>query len=274
NVELAQKNVLITQQKQEITDSIHYAKRIQTGLLPPEEHVSADMPEHFVLFKPKDIVSGDFHWATKKDGYIIITAADCTGHGVPGAFMSMLGVSFLNEIVNDKGITASNEILNNLREYVISALQQTGKQGEQKDWMDMALCSLDKNNGKLQFSGANNPLYLIRNGELTETKGDKMPVAIHLKMADFTRHDIAVQPGDTFYMFSDGFADQFGGPAGKKFKYIAFKSLLLEIRELPMKEQKQRLDKAISEWMAHVNRDTGEVYEQIDDICVIGIRIG
>ena len=292
---------------QEITDSIHYAERIQRAILPAEEHVNKAVPEHFILFKPKDIVSGDYYWATvlenknknKKDfvGKLVITAADCTGHGVPGAFMSMLGVSFLNEIVNEKEIDQSNLILNMMRENVITSLQQTGAEGEQKDGMDMALMVIDIENDKVQFSGANNPLYVIRKKSmpelkvltpdteirineidesdyiLYEIKGDKMPIAIHVLMDDFRLNEIEVLSGDTLYMFSDGYADQFGGKKGKKFKYKPFKKIFLTNQHLSMHEQKEVLNKEIEAWKAFTNPVTNTHFEQIDDIVVIGIKI-
>ncbi len=306
--EIAAQRDLVLKQKehieeihQEITDSIHYAKRIQRAILPPEDHVTKSVPEHFILFKPKDIVSGDYYWASiinNNNGIptkLVITAADCTGHGVPGAFMSMLGVSFLNEIVVERKIYQSNLILNNMREDVIQSLQQTGAEGEQKDGMDMALTVVDLENNYLQFSGANNPLYIIRHRDLPpveinngnevksldeggdyilyEIKADKMPIAIYLKMDDFTLNQINYQKGDTIYMFSDGFADQFGGPKGKKFKYKPFKRILMSMQENTMAEQKQAINKAIEDWKAYINPNTNEPYEQIDDIVVIGLRL-
>ena len=308
---VAQRDLVMEQKEhieeihEEITDSIHYAKRIQRAILPDEEHVNAAVPEHFILFKPKDIVSGDYYWASvlksenkvNKDliGKLVITAADCTGHGVPGAFMSMLGVSFLNEIVNEKGVDRPDLILNMMRENVIASLQQKGAEGEQKDGMDMSLCVIDIEQMKLQFAGANNPVYIIRNKELPEiilnnkdaetkdiesdkyyfkeVKSDKMPIAIYVLMDDFRLNEIDLLPGDTIYMFSDGYADQFGGKKGKKFKYKPFKELLLSIQDLPMNEQKQILDQRIEEWKNTVNEKTGQVAEQIDDIVVIGIKI-
>ena len=297
----------IEQIHEEITDSIHYAERIQRAILPAEEHVNKAVPEHFILFKPKDIVSGDYYWATvlentnkhKKDliGKLVITAADCTGHGVPGAFMSMLGVSFLNEIVNEKQIDQSHQILNMMRENVIASLQQTGADGEQKDGMDMALMVIDFENNKVQFSGANNPLYVIRKKSepelkvltsntvirlnevegseyiIYEIKGDNMPIAIHVIMNEFKLNEFEVMSGDTLYMFSDGYADQFGGVKGKKFKYKPFKRLFLENQQLSMIEQKEVLETEIEAWKAFVNPVTKTEFEQIDDIVVIGVKI-
>ena len=263
--EIREQRDQIAEQKQAITDSIQYAKRIQTAVLPPGELIEKVLPEHFILFKPRDIVSGDFYWLKQIDKYVVFTAADCTGHGVPGAFMSMLGVALLNEIVRRKEITRANQILEELRNQIKAALRQSGKAGEAKDGMDMALCILDLEEMKLQFAGAYNPLYLIRGDELIETKADKMPVAIYLKMDNFTTHKIQVQKGDCLYLFSDGYADQFGGEKGKKFKSKAFKALLLSIQDKSMEEQRLAIDEAFENWRGDL--------EQVDDVCVIGVRI-
>ncbi len=255
----------IAQQKKEITDSILYAERIQRSLLPREEKIRSLFRDVFVLFKPRDIVSGDFYWAAEVGGKVIIAAADCTGHGVPGAFMSMLGIAFLNEVVRENGVLHADEILNELRNHVIEALQQKGVPGESKDGMDVALCVVDRQAGVLEFAGANNPLYYIRDGVLTEIKGDKMPVAIHVRMDPFTRHTITLAEDDHFYIFSDGYADQFGGPNGKKFKYKALKELLVTIHRRPMSEQKKILDETFEKWK-------GEM-EQIDDVVIIGFKV-
>ncbi|RLD55788.1 MAG: hypothetical protein DRJ01_16165 [Bacteroidetes bacterium] len=221
----------------EISESINYATRLQQTILPDKKLLNKYFSDNFILFKPKDKVSGDFYWWTHVKKHTIITAADCTGHGVPGAFMSMLGVSFLREVVQKKQITNSGEILNKLRTEVIKALKQKGELGEQKDGMDIAIISINHENNIVQFSGANNPLYILTNRELTdfkplegfenfyEIKPDKMPIAIYEKMDNFTTHEIQLEKGDILYMFSDGYADQFGGPKGKKFKYKPFKRL-------------------------------------------------
>ncbi len=255
----------ISEQKREITDSIHYAKRIQTAALPVDELMQKVIPEHFVLFKPKDIVSGDFYWTTEKNGKSIVVAADCTGHGVPGAFMSMLGISFLNKIVNEKGITSPDEILNRLRDNVIHALHQTGEEQEAKDGMDITICTINKTEYKLEFAGANNPLYIILNNEMQVIKGDKMPIAYYDNMKPFTLHELKYSKNDIFYIFSDGFADQFGGPKGKKFMYKPFRNLLKKISNKSMNEQKSILDRTIENWR-------GEL-EQVDDIVVFGVRL-
>jgi tetratricopeptide (TPR) repeat protein len=265
NIEIKQQRDQIFQQKQEITDSIQYASRIQNAILPPDAMLSK-LQEHFILYKPRDIVSGDYYWMTLKDNKTIVAVADCTGHGVPGAFMSMLGISFMNEIVNKSDETQANEIMNQLRGNVISSLGQTGEEGEAQDGMDMALCVIDTSAMKIQFSGAYNPLYIIRNNELLEFKPDKMPIGIHRERSDpFSNHDIDIEIGDALYMFSDGYVDQFGGARQKKFLTKNFKELLLRINKKPMKEQRDILDNTIQEWMGSV--------EQIDDILVLGLRI-
>jgi len=270
--EIEKQRDLANKQKMDITDSIEYAKRIQTALLPPLSFIRRSLPEHFILFKPRDIVSGDFYWMMNKDDKIIIAAADCTGHGVPGAFMSVLGTAFLNEIVNkiveNKHVYSlqANEILNQLRSYIIESLHQSGTDNESKDGIDIALCIIDPAKQKLQFAGAHNPLYLIRNNELKIFKGDRMPVSIHQKAhKSFTNHEIDFFKDDVIYIFSDGFVDQIGGPKKRKFMSGNFKELLLKIHEKPMDVQEQILEKTFEEWKGD--------YIQLDDILVIGIKL-
>jgi serine phosphatase RsbU (regulator of sigma subunit) len=253
----------IAYQKKHITDSIMYAKRIQTCLLPSLELFS-DKIDHFVLYKPLDIVSGDFYWESCKENIQIIIAADCTGHGVPGAFMSMLGVTMLNEIVNGKGITQPDKILNLLRDEIIRSLKQSIDESSVKDGMDMTIIVIDYNKNKLWFSGANNPLIYIRDGHLEAVKGDKMPVAIHHRMNPFTSHEIDLKKGDCIYMFSDGYGDQFGGPRQKKFMVKNLKKTLLKFSELPMIKQGKKLDEVFEEWKGS--------NAQVDDVIIIGIR--
>lgn len=263
---LKEKNELISHQKQEITDSIQYASRIQNAILPPPSVLKETLNEHFVLFLPRDIVSGDFYWFTKQQNKMILVAADCTGHGVPGAFMSMLGISSLYEIVNKEGTMQPAQILNMLRVFVKQTLSQTGKKDEQKDGMDISLCMLDTENMKLEWAGAYNPLTLIRNGEIIEYKADKMPVGIHINdHKPFTNHVIDIKPDDRFYMYSDGFPDQFGGKDGRKYMSKRFKQFLLEIHQKPMVEQKEILHQEHLNWR-------GES-EQIDDIVIFGVRV-
>ncbi len=255
----------IEKQNKEIKYSFDYAKKIQSTVLPQHDVFDNLFSEHFIFFKPRDIVSGDFYWVSQSDHRIVLTAADCTGHGVPGSLMSMLGITMLHEIVNEKEVMNSDEILNQLRLSIARTLKQEGKIGEQKDGIDMALMIYDTTTRKLEFSGANNPLYIIRNGEMLEYKGNNMPVAYYEKMSDFTRYTIDMKQGDRVYMFTDGFPDQFGGPQGKKFKYRPFKDLLLEVHERPMEEQQRILSLIFDEWKGDLS--------QIDDVLVIGLRL-
>jgi serine phosphatase RsbU (regulator of sigma subunit) len=253
----------IAYQKKHITDSIMYAKRIQTALLPSLELFS-DKLEHFVLYKPLAIVSGDFYWVSAKDNLQVIIAADCTGHGVPGAFMSMLGVTMLNEIVNGKQILMPDQIIENLRQGIIKSLKQVVDEDTVKDGMDIAVCVVDFNENILWYAGANNPLYLIRGGELVHYRPDKMPVAIHYKMQPFTLNKIELQKGDAFYIFSDGFADQFGGPKERKFMSMQLKETLVELAGKPMLQQGERLNEIFEEWRGD--------NPQVDDVTLIGVK--
>ena len=265
--ELEKQRDKIAEQNKNITDSIEYAQRIQSAILPPDDYVKELLPERFILFLPRDIVSGDFYWISSKNGRIISVAADCTGHGVPGGFMSMLGVAFLNEIVNKSpdNVKAS-DILDELREQVINSLHQTGKTGESQDGMDISLFILDWKNKKIEFAGANNPLIVIRNSDIIEIKGDKMPIGIHMRADEpFSNHVVDLKKNDVVYSFSDGFHDQFGGVDGKKFMTKNFKQLLLKIHDKPMDEQRNILEDTLVEWQGS--------YERVDDILVIGVRI-
>ena len=253
----------IAYQKKHITDSIMYAKRIQTALIPSLELFS-DKLDHFVLYKPLAIVSGDFYWVASRDNIQVIIAADCTGHGVPGAFMSMLGVTMLNEIVNEKQITMPDQIINSLREGVIKSLKQVMDEDTVKDGMDISVCTVDFSQNVLWWAGGNNPLYLIRNGELNHYRPDKMPVAVHYRMQPFTLNKIDLQKGDAFYIFSDGYCDQFGGPNEKKFMSAKLKEKLVEIHQQPMIEQGKILDRIFEEWRGD--------HPQVDDVTLIGVR--
>jgi len=253
----------IAYQKKHITDSIMYAKRIQTALIPSLELFS-DKLEHFVLYKPLAIVSGDFYWVASQGNKQIIISADCTGHGVPGAFMSMLGVTMLNEIVSGKHILMPDQIIENLRQGIIKSLNQVAEEDSVKDGMDIAVCLVDFDENILWYSGANNPLYLVRGGELIHYRADKMPVAIHYRMTPFTLHKIELQKGDAFYIFSDGYSDQFGGPKQKKFMSVQLKETLVAMAGKPMLQQGERLSEIFEEW-----RGDGP---QIDDVSLIGVR--
>ncbi len=260
NSEIAQKN-------KDITDSIQYAKRIQRALLASDTLLKKNLPEYFVLYRPKDIVSGDFYWANQVNGKFLIITADCTGHGVPGAFMSLLNISLLNEITLQRRITSPDLILNNVRDQIISILNPEGTETESKDGMDCMLCSFDIKNKQLEFAAANNPLWILKNGrkEMEEYKPDKQPVGFHSIYKPFTLQSTSLTKGDIVYSFTDGFADQFGGPKGKKFKYKQLEELLLANAHLPMYEQRNILEKTLVEWQGDL--------EQIDDVLVIGVRI-
>ena len=271
--EITKQHDKIAEQQKNIMASIQYASRIQEAVLPPGELLDELLAEHFVLFKPRDIVSGDFYWATRKNNKAIIVAADCTGHGVPGAFMSMLGVSFLNEIVNKLDKIHPDLILNELRKNVKKSLRQTGKDNEAKDGMDIALCIIDYDNMQLEYSGAFNSLFLIRESKLIKYNADRMPIGIYIKEKDsFTSHIVDLKKGDNFYIFSDGYVDQFGGTRGSKLMVKRFKQLLLDNHKKPASEQKAVLANFLEEWQAHTN-EKGEAYKQTDDILVIGMKV-
>jgi serine phosphatase RsbU (regulator of sigma subunit) len=256
----------IEAQKEEITSSIEYASRIQLAMLPEKDHFSELFPDHFIFFKPRDIVSGDFYWIGENDNHIFLTVADCTGHGVPGAFMSTLGVASLNEIITNKMHLHANTVLNLLREKIKISLHQTGKEGEAADGMDVSFCILHKNRRSLEFSGAFNPLIIIQKGVIKEYKGDRMPIGIYRgEKESFTNYEINVSSGDTVYLFSDGMTDQFGGPYGAKYKRATLKKLLWEINSKPMDEQKKAIEDEFTRWKGNG--------EQIDDITIIGVRI-
>jgi serine phosphatase RsbU (regulator of sigma subunit) len=266
---------------EEITASINYARYIQTSLLPKTDQLELSLSDHFIIYKPKEIVSGDFYWISRTGGITIIAAADCTGHGVPGAFMSMLGITLLNEIVNKDGITNPGNILDRLRKEVIESLKQKGYRGEQKDGMDITLCSIDHENMILKFAGAINPMYLVResthldtgiihkfdNAEviLSEIKGDRMPIGLSDEMDNFSTVQIKIEKGDTFYLFSDGFPDQFGGTSHKKFSYRQLRENLIVTRREKLADQKLLLEDALHKWMG--------INDQTDDIMMIGFRI-
>jgi len=256
---------LVFAQKKEITDSIAYAQRIQAAILPHKSYLDQVIPEYFVLFKPRDIVSGDFYWIKELDSSIVIVVADCTGHGVPGAFMSMLGITLLNELFVEGRSIKPGEILEELRTKVKAMLVQEGSIRDQKDGMDMAIAIINKEKKELQFAGAYNPLYLIRQGELIELKGDKQPIGIHWQETEFKNHVVGLKENDSIYVFSDGYVDQYGGEHRKRFKTGKFKNLLLSVQSESLEKQKQEIEKTFETWRG----DT----EQIDDVCVVGVRV-
>jgi len=256
-----------------------------TGVgVPPDKLMDEHGIEHFILFRPRDIVSGDFYWVTKKDDRIICAIADCTGHGVPGAFMSMLGITMFNDLIGDKCFDAPGAILDQLRKKVKYMLVQRGNTDEQKDGMDLAIAIFNKSTREMHFSGANNPLYIIRrkdkpaqkdlepfasldNGDyrLFELKGDKQPIGTHWEETPFRTTSVKLLEEDSFYMFSDGYIDQFGGVDRKKFKSMNFKKLLLSVQKESMDMQRQTLEQTFDQWRG--------TYEQLDDIIVLGVRI-
>lgn len=260
----------IHQKNKEITDSIRYAQKIQTAMMPLKHEFAAFFKDSFVLFEPKDIISGDFFWITSKNEKIIFATGDCTGHGVPGGFMSMLGVSLLNEIINEHDLTEPALILSRLRKKVITALRQKGLSGEQQDGMDMTICVIDKTQMTLQYAAANHAFYIIRKKEsefdLEEFSGDKQPVGIFgSDLKPFKQYSIDLKPNDVIYTFTDGYADQFGGPKGKKFKYKQLKELLLSIQHLDLLDQEDIVKQNFTDWKGNL--------EQVDDVTIIGIRV-
>ncbi|MFH0841638.1 MAG: SpoIIE family protein phosphatase [Bacteroidota bacterium] len=270
NEELKQLYEITNAQKEEIISSINYAERIQKAILPPEAYITELINEHFIFYKPKEIVSGDFYWIKQINQYIILVSADCTGHGVPGAFMSMLGISYLNEIVQRKEITEANQVLNELRREIKHSLRQTGKKEESRDGIDMALCVIDTNTRIMQYSGAYSPLYIVSHNDgnpvLKVIEADMMPVGVHVSGdKSFTNQQIQLEIGDTFYVSTDGFIDQTGGSNNSRFSSKKFKELLLEIYDKPLFEQKDVLQQILKDWM-------GE-NPQRDDILVIGARV-
>lgn len=272
NAELLEKNTIVEQQKElleirnkEIKDSIEYAKRIQTASFPSRKILEKVSRDYFILYKPRDIVSGDFYWFGEVENKIIIIAADSTGHGVPGAFMSMYGIAFLNEIINKQKIFEPNRILDTLREKIAESLNRGDDEFETMDGMDMAVLTFDLDHERVLYAGAFNSLYLIRNEEIQVVRADKMPVAFYQKMDPFVQHDIELRRDDCFYIFTDGFIDQFGGTMGKKFLSKRLKDILLEVNPLPMDEQYLKLNSEFRDWKGD--------YFQVDDVLMIGLRI-
>jgi serine phosphatase RsbU (regulator of sigma subunit) len=264
-IEISAQKKQIELQKDSITDSITYASRIQRAILPSPRLFEAAFGDYFIFFKPRDIVSGDFYWITERDDQVIFTVADCTGHGVPGAFMSMLGNSFLNEITKSrkKTLTASG-ILNQLRVMITAALSQSGSRNNTDDGMDIAMCIYNRKTGELNYSGANSPLYLVREEELNIIKPNRMPIGYFPEKKDFTGHTVKIEKGDVIYLLSDGYSDQFGGKDDKKFTTGRLRKLLLKNSDLPMIDQKEILESTFESW----KKDT----DQVDDVLVMGIR--
>ena len=280
---IRKQHLLVLEQAQAITDSIRYARRIQKAVLPSPPYLDNILSDYFTIYKPKDIIGGDFYWVREIDGYIVVIVADCTGHGVPGALMSMLGVTLLNEQFRTFGIRQPGVILGHLRNKVKETLAQEGSVNDQKDGMDMAIAIIDPEKMELQFAGANIPLFLIRKKnqeELSDSdlmsslendvyrlyriKADKQPMGVHWEEKDFTTQVIKLQEQDSLYMFTDGFADQYGGKNRKKFKSRRLKKLLLNVQAESMQDQKKLIEATFESWRGS--------NEQIDDVCMLGIR--
>lgn len=256
----------VDDKNREIMDSIRYAKRIQTAILPEETEIKKALSLHFVYFQPKDVVSGDFYWLTKQNGKVYMAVCDCTGHGVPGAFVSMIGNDLLNQIIIEKGLENPGDILTQLNNGVKSVFTREGAEQQAQDGMDMVLCTFDQDFKYLEFAGAKNPLFIIQNGELIKIKGDSYPIGGETELNyQFNNHKIGLQSGSTVYLLSDGYQDQFGGPKGKKFMIKQLKELLLSIQDKDMQAQKESIHKAITDWKGDET--------QVDDICIIGIRV-
>jgi len=258
--------VVIEEKQQEISDSINYAKRIQDAMMTSSVYLKDTLPKSFIFFKPKDVVSGDFYWIYKdQEDNIFFTVADCTGHGVPGAFMSMIGTSLLNEIIIEKEIKDTDKILHEMRAQIIKSLGQE-QEGGQKDGMDISLCKLNMKNKSVEFSGAHNSLVHVRDEELKTYRGDHQPVGLLLgDKKPFTKHKVKLKKNDMLYIYSDGYQDQFGGEKGKKYMAAKFKNQLLKISKETEDQQLSLLDKEFSSWIKD--------YEQVDDVCVMGVRI-
>jgi len=268
NVQIAQQKSELEEINKEITASITYAKRIQTAILPPDRMLREFLPNSFVLYKPKDIVAGDFYWLEVKGNKVFFAAADCTGHGVPGAMVSVICNNALNRSVREFDLNDPAKILDQTRELVIQEFEKSDE--EVKDGMDISLAVLNTDNGALQWAGANNPLWVIkpekegRQAELVEVKADKQPIGKYALESPFNSHSIQLESGDTIYLFSDGFPDQFGGVNGKKYKSGKFKRTLIELAQTSIDQQKELLNMEFENWR-------GE-NEQIDDVCVIGVK--
>ncbi|MHC1702345.1 MAG: PP2C family protein-serine/threonine phosphatase [Tenuifilaceae bacterium] len=258
---------IISHQKKQLTDSIQYAYRIQCAVLPPEHYINQCLPNCFILYLPKDVVSGDFYFIEKSCGKTIVAAVDCTGHGVPGAMMSVIGYNLLNQAVKINKLTKPSEILGFLDVGVTEVLRQVHNESGVKDGMDLSILCIDQQTLTFEFAGAYNSIYYIHNKQLSEEKADKLEIGVNEDgVADvYTNHIIEVSKGDMVYMFTDGYADQFGGPQGKKFKYKQLEETLIEISEDSLDVQKQKINKKFDDWKGNE--------EQVDDVLVIGIRV-
>ncbi|GAB4304657.1 MAG: hypothetical protein Kow0068_26320 [Marinilabiliales bacterium] len=259
------KNRIIEEKNKDIMDSIRYAKKIQEAILPPISYIRQYFPDSFVFYLPKDVVAGDFYWMNEHNNKYMIAACDCTGHGVPGAMVSVMCCNFLNRVVKELNITDPGEILNKVRELVVENFKKS--ESQMKDGMDISLCVFEKGNNSLLWAGANNSLWIVRNNsdKVEEIKADKQPVGNHFEMKPFTTHKINFSKGDLFYLYSDGYADQFGGEKGKKFKSSNFKKLMIQVSTVDLDSQKNTLVDTFNNWKGN--------NEQVDDVTVVGIRV-
>jgi serine phosphatase RsbU (regulator of sigma subunit) len=264
NKETEEQKIIIEEKQKEILSSISYAKRLQEAILPPMSLITENLQQSFILYKPKDIVAGDFYWieVVSKD-YILIAAADCTGHGVPGALVSVVCSNALNRTVKEFEITDPGKILDKTRELVVETFERS--ETEVKDGMDISLCLLNKKTNEIEWAGANNPLWIVRNSQIIEYKPNKQAIGKVDKPLLYQTHKIKLQKDDNIYIFTDGYADQFGGPNGKKFKYHQLVDLMCTISTMPIVEQQIKLEKEFQDWKGDL--------EQVDDVCVIGIRV-
>ena len=261
--ELNKQKKIIEDKQKEILDSITYAKRLQQAILPPAEFITNRFPESFILYKPKDIVAGDFYWAEKTGNLFFIAAADSTGHGVPGAMVSVVCSNALNRTIKEFNLTETGKILDKTRELVLETFEKSSN--EVKDGMDISLLCIDSKNKSITWSGANNPLWYIQHDELKEIKADKQPIGQTDYPKPFMTHQIEYIENTTFYLFTDGLADQFGGPKGKKYKYKQLQDILIKNGQLPLKNQLTEIELSFNQWK-------GEL-EQVDDVCVIALKI-
>lgn len=259
---LMQKHI-VEEKQREILDSITYAKRLQQAILPPQSYIKKYLDDFFILYRPKDIVAGDFYFFDHKKDSVFIAAADCTGHGVPGAMVSVVCSNALNRTLNEFDITDTGKILDKTRELVVETFAKS--ESEVKDGMDISLCSIDLKTRKVCWSGANNPLWYLQDGQLMQIKADKQPIGNTYEPKPFTTHELTLQPGSTIYLITDGYADQFGGPKGKKYKYKQLEELLLKMQQQPLQDQKMELERSLTEWQGNL--------EQVDDVTIIGVRI-
>lgn len=263
SIEIKEESRRIFEKNKEINDSIKYAKSLQNSVLPPISKIKKYLEQYFIFFKPKDIIGGDFYWFEEKDDYLYFSVSDCTGHGVPGGMVSLICSSALNKSLNELHITSTNGILDKTRDIVVDTFNRNGE--DINDGMDMALCKLDIENNKLYFSGANRPLWIVRDGILIEYKSDKQPVGRYFESKPFTCNEIDLFKNDMIYLSSDGYGDQFGGDRDSKFKTAKFKQILIDYSVLNMIDQSNRIEKSFLDWK-------GET-DQTDDICVFGVRI-